>query len=88
MNIRDPYIITCPACHLQMERIETFREDRIAFDAYKCPEPTCAKNVGVIFEPDGGFNEEERSFIEREIARRGAFFPSDYRSMGSRWKSG
>lgn len=46
-------------------------------DCYQCPDDTCKRKAIVVFEPSGGLSEKEATFVEREIARRGAFFPSD-----------
>lgn len=74
----DPLTIPCHVCGRVMQRIEEFREDRAAFDLYQCQQASCGRKTSIVFEPEGGPTPDERSFVEREVARRGAFFPSDY----------
>lgn len=51
----------------------------------KCATPQCAGGrVAVIFEMHGANARPEEGFVEREVARRGAFFPSDYTGGGGR----
>jgi hypothetical protein len=41
----------------------------------------CARDdrkAAVVYEPEGGLDEQAQSWVEREIARRGSFFPSDF----------
>ncbi len=45
-------------------------------EMYACE--ACGAKAGVFFEPLGGSDEEAATFVEREIARRGAFFPTDF----------
>ena len=70
--------IPCEACGRPLGRVETFAEGRTTFDVYQCAESPCARKAVVIYEPPGGLLDEEVTFIEREIARHGAFFPGDY----------
>lgn len=69
--------IPCLNCGGTMVRTEEFTENRVQFDIYQCPNEECARKVCVIFEPAGGLEPEEVPFLQREVARRGAFFPSD-----------
>ena len=61
-----------------MERTETKDVPKqggtLAF--YKCP--ACGRGAGLIFESVDGMDAEAQGWVEREIAARGSFFPSDY----------
>ena len=46
-------------------------------DLYACAQG-CSGKFAVIFELDGAYVQPEPGFVEREVARRGAFFPADY----------
>jgi hypothetical protein len=63
-----------------MERIEVVQgsESGPPFDMYRCGDSTCARKAVVLWEPKGGMNEDQANWIQQEISRRGAFFPSDY----------
>lgn len=74
----DPLRIPCPACTEPMARVEVVDEPRVKLDTYRCNREACGRKAVVVFEPEGGLSEPEQSFVEREIARRGAFFPSDF----------
>lgn len=45
---------------------------------YACQQEGCGRRAAVTFEPDGGLDAEQATWVEREVARRGAFFPADY----------
>lgn len=78
--------VLCPNCGAEMDVASTVREDEqkrpLHIDMYRCPVDECARKAVLVHEPSGGLAEDQRSFVEREIARHGAFFPSDY--TGSR----
>lgn len=82
---REP-VLRCPACESEMLVVERMRQDDqrrpLHIDLYRCPAEECGRKAVVMFEPAGGLAEDQRTFVEKEIARRGAFFPSDY--TGSR----
>lgn len=46
-------------------------------EVYVCETESCQLRAAILFEPQGGLTDEQRSFVEREVGRRGAFFPSD-----------
>ena len=83
MSDAAPLAIACQGCGLALARVEMVDEGRVRFDLYRCSDPACARKVAVLFEPVGGLAPEEESFVKREIARRGAFFPSDLNQGGS-----
>lgn len=58
-------------------------EDGPRVEVYQCERGDCGRRVAVVYEPAGGMSEEQQSWVEREVARHGAFFPSDYRGGGS-----
>jgi hypothetical protein len=53
-------------------------------EMYACERDGCQRRAGLIFEPEGGLTDEQQSWVEVEIARRGSFFPSDYTQSGPR----
>lgn len=81
--MNEPATILCPACGLAMIRKDASLDRGVEIDTYQCPDEECARKAVVVFEPPGGLSEEDQSWVEREIARRGAFFPSDYRPGGA-----
>lgn len=77
-------VIPCQGCGGTLARVERVEEGKTRFDLYQCADDSCRRKVAVIFEPVGGLAAEESTYIQREIARRGAFFPADYGSSGGR----
>ena len=51
-------------------------------EMFKCQSADCGATAALMFEPIGGTAPEDASWVEREIARRGSFFPSDYTGGG------
>lgn len=47
---------------------------------YRCAR--CEIKAVVIFEPQGGVNSDQESWVQREVAIRGSFFPQDYQVGG------
>ena len=86
--IGDPIWIPCVACKREMERVRTVDKDDqsrpLHIEMYRCPDESCARKAVLMYEPLGGLAEDQRSFVEREIARSGAFFPSDFTGSGGR----
>ena len=80
--IGEPIPLPCVACQRQMERIKTVEKDDkgrpLHIEMYQCADEACARKAVLMYEPLGGLAEDQRSFVEREIARSGSFFPSDY----------
>lgn len=86
----DPLVILCPSCRQPLERGEvidqTDKNPRIDF--YACPREGCQGNKIAVFFEVSGQHTHEPGFVEREIARRGAFFPADFqgnRGGGRSW---
>jgi hypothetical protein len=80
-----PLEIPCPAgCATVLERVmdETESAKGPRIEVYRCPDTACARKVAVIYEPGGGLSQDQRTWVEREVARTGAFFPQDYPGMG------
>lgn len=48
-------------------------------EVYACP---CGRKAVIMFELAGGLSVEEDDWVQREVARRGAFFPSDFSGGG------
>lgn len=82
--------ILCRECGAAMEAAETVTPPRgrgPTIQMFQCPAEECARRAAVIYEPAGGLSEDDRSFVEREVARRGAFFPGEYTGGGGRFGS-
>lgn len=45
---------------------------------YACE--ACGAQAALQFAPQGGLSADDASWVEREVAARGAFFPADYRA--------
>lgn len=81
-------VITCPSCSGQMSRREVVEQKggtpgpRI--ELYQCVDVECARKAALMYEPGGGLTDDQQTFIEREVARLGAFFPSDYTGSNRR----
>lgn len=83
MDYRDADI-ACPACGSGMARRETVSQDNgPRIELYQCS-GGCGRKAALIHEPGGGLTEDQKSFVEREVARLGAFFPADYLGPPSR----
>jgi hypothetical protein len=52
-------------------------------EVYQCQ--ACKARQSLICEPVGGLDDEQLSWVEREVERRGSFFPSDYGGGGGRF---
>lgn len=62
-----------------MDRVEeTTPDDNAALlEFYACPE--CGRKLALFWEMTGqGATKDTQEWVEREVARRGAFFPQDY----------
>lgn len=53
-------------------------------EMYKCEADTCGARAALMFEPVGGVNDDEASWVEKEVAKRGSFFPTDFNNRGPR----
>lgn len=54
------------------------------FVIYKCE--ACGRKAALILEPaTGAMTDSQKSWVEREVARHGAFFPSDYTGSRRNW---
>lgn len=78
----DVLAIACQGCGEAMARVEEVDQGKVRFDLYRCNMKDCARKVVVLFEPTGGLTPAEEPLVKREIARRGAFFPSDFNNGG------
>jgi hypothetical protein len=82
-----PLTLLCVTCHQPMERIDIVEQNdqgpRMEF--YQCPAATCSgAKLAIIFELGGDLTATQQSYVEREVARRGSFFPADYMQGGGR----
>lgn len=80
----DPQLLRCPSCKEPMRHVEEARSpspiEGILLDFYRCVGPDCGRKVALWWELTGqGMKPGQQSWVEREVARKGAFFPSDYR---------
>ena len=79
--------ILCSTCHQPLQRqsaLSTPQTDEgPRIDVYLC-EACQAGKVAVLFELDGAHVAPYEGWVQREVARRGAFFPSDYTRGGMR----
>ena len=78
-------IVTCLACGSRMsvpEETITQPSGGAIIEVYLCGSETCGRRAALVFEPQGGLSEDQQTWVEREIGRRGAFFPSDYGRSG------
>lgn len=75
--------ISCPTCGTRMSRREVVTQDNgPRIELYQCDDKECGRKAALMYEPGGGLTSDQRSFVEKEVARLGAFFPHDY--TGSR----
>lgn len=75
--------VPCPGCQAQMSRVQVVAQDKgPRIELYKCANDECARKAALVYEPGTGLTQDQQTFIEREIARMGAFFPSDYTGSG------
>lgn len=70
--------MTCRRCGTDMVVETEIRDNNAEVDIFVCQNASCVARVAVIWEPEGGYTEAQQTWIEREIARHGAFFPTDY----------
>ena len=76
--------VMCHACSATMALVLEVPNpegmaDGVRIEVYQCSADGCGRKVDVIYEPVTGLTEPEKTWVEREVARTGAFFPSDYR---------
>jgi hypothetical protein len=76
----EPSLIRCARCWEPMTAAEKVSApaDAPQIEMYDCER--CHLRAGLIFEPVGGMNDVQRSWVEQQIAQRGSFFPSDFTS--------
>lgn len=83
---RLPLVIICPTCRATLLRVDVVEQSaqgpRIEF--YQCEKDTCVGKLAVLFELSGDLRPTEPGFVEREVGRRGAFFPQDFGAGGAR----
>ena len=82
-------VVLCPTCRAEMVRMTCLEAtgETPRIETYQCQRGDCRRRpkLAVIHEFEG-FTPEVESFVRREVARTGAFFPSDFtgrnREMG------
>lgn len=79
--------VRCLNCggDMRPEEVVTPPKGGPTIEMYECGNDECKRRAALIFEPAGGMGEDDRSFVEREVARRGAFFPSDFGAAGGKY---
>lgn len=75
--------VLCKHCGDAMAMQETVQAPNQGptIEMFACQRETCERKAAVVYEPEGGLDLEAQSWVEREIARRGSFFPSDFNSQ-------
>ena len=75
-----PQAIHC-LCRQAMTRAEVVPHPNgaVHLEFYACSSAACGRRAAVLWELRGTLSDEDRTWVEREVARRGYFFPSDYR---------
>ena len=79
----EPLILSCHVCGAGAERTQETQDPEglakgVRIEAYQCVRDECRRKIMVIYEPAGGLDEEQRTWVEREVMRAGAFFPADH----------
>lgn len=85
MDSPKPRRIECDKCGAMLERVAEVpvSERNPRMEIYQCKAEGCIPTkIALIFEPERALSAEQKTFVERELARHGAFFPHDY--TGSR----
>jgi hypothetical protein len=80
--VSDPQGLRCATCGADMTRVDRAPHPgaAIELDFYQCSVLTCGRKVALWWELTGKpLTADEMSWVEREVRRRGAFFPADYR---------
>ena len=76
--------VACHECGVLMLPQETIEESdkgpRILL--FKCADASCGRKVALIQEPGQGMTQAQENWVIREVARSGAYFPSDGRAPG------
>lgn len=77
--------VLCLSCRESMTPGETVAHPGGAaqLEVYDCI--SCGRKAVISYELRGELSAEEASWVEREVGRRGAFFPSDYGGGGPRF---
>jgi ribosomal protein S27E len=73
-----PTSVACSRCGETMvvaEKVST-PGDGPQIEMHQCG--NCNLRAALIYEPEGGLSEVQRSWVEQQIAQRGSFFPSDF----------
>lgn len=75
-------LLRCADCASAMARAEEVQHPTAKcrfLDFYQCQNPACQRRLVLQWErPDGVLTDEDRSWVDQEVARRGVFWPSDY----------
>lgn len=71
-------LVRCPCREVMKRQEEVTHPDGAAYlEFYACPAD--GRKLVLWWElTGGGVTPEQRSWVEKEVARRGSFFPSDY----------
>jgi len=76
--------VVCHACGVLMLVANTIEQSesgpRIVL--LQCPDASCGRKSALIQEPSSGMTQESENWVMREVARSGAYFPSDGRAPG------
>lgn len=76
--------VLCARCDSVMKCVEvvTSPGNGPRIEMFQCPLDTCGLKAALMFEMMGGITDEQRSWVEKEVARRGSFFPVDFGGGG------
>jgi hypothetical protein len=79
----DEQLLRCADCGASMRRVEEVQHPTAKcrfLEFYQCNAEACARKLVLQWErPDGSLTDEDLSWVEREVLRRGSWFPSDAR---------
>lgn len=83
--------LTCPACGSDMRLLREQESPEglasgVKMETHQCPADHCGRKAVVVYEPASGHSAESATWVEKEIARTGAFFPGDYTGRSQRFR--
>ena len=82
MTVASESVVHCLRCGGLSARVEVVEHPKgrqgPQVEMYQCEDTTCGAKAALMFEPVGGTDAEAASWVEKEVARRGSFFPSDF----------
>jgi hypothetical protein len=80
-KLTDEALVRCADCRSSMQRIEESPHPTLKvrfLEFYQCSNVACGRRAVLQWEkPDGSLTNEDQSWVEREVASRGSWFPSD-----------